>query len=400
MILNRNLANELFRAFTIKRWNDRLRPMELYEMDKHAHKMMIAWCLGKYEEARGLAIDWERLVRSGIFELYRRIVISDIKSPIYDRIKLNSRVFRQLNEYVLEHLLPDFGNTSLEEPLREYLTSTPNEKSDLTCRVLGAAHIYASYLEFQSIYAVNPSYYQNIKIQAELLHRIDGYSDLAGIQKLIRRLSISNFVDLCGQLRFQIRWAQIPRIPETTVLGHSLMVAIFAYFMTNDIPHCAKRIYDNFFCGLFHDLPEVVTRDIISPIKRSTPDFENLISDIEHDLAEEEIFPLVEPDWINEIKYFTQDEFSNKYIGEDKAIHPASIAAITKHFNSSEFSPLDGRIVRIADRFSAFLEAWNSVNSGIKSDELTAAIENIGDESENYAKDVPGITELYNSFKN
>ena len=62
MTVNSALANELFRAFHIQRWNDRLRPMDLYEMDKHAHKMIIAYCLGKYEEARGEVIDWTKII--------------------------------------------------------------------------------------------------------------------------------------------------------------------------------------------------------------------------------------------------------------------------------------------------------------------------------------------------
>ncbi|MGZ7169402.1 MAG: HD domain-containing protein [Halobacteriota archaeon] len=31
---------------------------------------------------------------------------------------------------------------------------------------------------------------------------------------------------------------------------------------------CYRRRFHNFFGGLFHDLPEALTRDIISPVKR------------------------------------------------------------------------------------------------------------------------------------
>ncbi len=29
----------------MRRWNDKLRPVELYEIDKQAHKMIVAWML-------------------------------------------------------------------------------------------------------------------------------------------------------------------------------------------------------------------------------------------------------------------------------------------------------------------------------------------------------------------
>lgn len=398
MKIDGNIANELFRAFNIQRWNDRPRPMDLYEMDKHAHKMMIAYCLGKYEESEGREIEWERLIRHSVFELFRRIVTSDIKSPILDQIRKNKQVYHQLNEYVYRQLQPKFAGTSLEEPLRDYLFAKQEGEGDLTDRVISAAHIYASYLEFQSIFPVNPTYYQNIKIQTELSNTLNKYRDLVGIRKLINRLSVSNFIDLCGQLRYQIRWAQTPRVPQTTVLGHSMMVAVLSYFMTVDLPHCPKRIFNNFFCGIFHDLPEVVTRDIISPVKRASNELEDLISSIERELGEQEIFPLIESDWVSEIKYFTQNEFANKYTENGETILAQGIDDITTNYNKDRFSPLDGEIVRAADRFSAFLEAWNSCVAGIKSDEFLAALDKIKKEHIDKSRSPIDFASMFDDF--
>lgn len=398
MTVNSALANELFRAFHIQRWNDRLRPMDLYEMDKHAHKMIIAYCLGKYEEAKGEVIDWTKIIKYSVYELFRRIVISDIKSPIYSEIRKNSEVFRQLNEYIYKELEPKIPDETIKKEIKEYLFMT-DEDADISERVLSAAHIYSSYLEFQTIYPVNPNNYQNIKLETELLNRLNKYMDLVGIQKLINRHTIANFIDLCGQLRFQVRWAQTPRVPQTTVLGHSMMVAVLSFFFTMELPYCPKRLFNNFFCGIFHDLPEVVTRDIISPVKRASSDFEKLISRIEEELAEKEIYPLVEPGWIEELKSFTQDEFQNKITIDSKRIIAQSVSDITNNYNDDRFNPMDGELVRAADRFSAFLEAWNSCTSGIKSEELVNAVNKIKEEYKN--SNIGGIAfdALYSNFK-
>lgn len=398
MTVNSALANELFRAFHIQRWNDRLRPMDLYEMDKHAHKMIIAYCLGKYEEAKGEVIDWTKIIKYSVYELFRRIVISDIKSPIYSEIRKNSEVFRQLNEYIFKELEPKIPDENIKREIKEYLFMT-GEDADISERVLSAAHIYSSYLEFQTIYPVNPNNYQNIKLETELLNRLNKYMDLVGIQKLINRHTIANFIDLCGQLRFQVRWAQTPRVPQTTVLGHSMMVAVLSFFFTMELPYCDKRLFNNFFCGIFHDLPEVVTRDIISPVKRASSDFEKLISRIEEELAENEIYPLVEPSWIDELKSFTQDEFQNKITIDGKHAIAQSVSDITQNYNEDRFNPMDGELVRAADRFSAFLEAWNSCTSGIKSEELMNALNKIKEEYKN--SNIGGIAfdSLYSNFK-
>lgn len=398
MIANFTLVNELFRGFYIQRWNDRIRPMDLIEMDKHAHKMIIAWCLGKYEEKRGNRIDWDLLIKSGIYELLRRIVISDIKSPIFAHISRNKEVFNKLNNYIFRELEAKIESDMIKDELNEYLFNTEPD-SNLTMRILNAAHIYASYWEFQIIKISNPDSYQNIRIETELLNKIDKYNDLDGISKLKMKHTISNFIDLFGQLRFHIRWAQTPRIPRTSVLGHILLVACLAYFFSRENNSCPKRLYNNFFGGLFHDLPEAVTRDIISPIKRSSEEFELLLKDIEMELAEQEIYPLIEQDWINEIKYYIEDEFANKVIVEKNLLkEQITVDIINKNYNDDAFNPYDGEIIRTADQLAAFLEAYNSIMSGVRTEELSKAARKIKDQYQDKTIGKVQINLLYQSF--
>ncbi|MGE5480118.1 MAG: HD domain-containing protein [Chloroflexota bacterium] len=390
MKLNPALINEFFRGFHIQRWNDRIRPMDLIEMDKHAHKMVIAYCLAKYEEARGSEIDWIELIRRGIYELLRRIIISDIKSPIYAEVKSRSDVFEKLNEYVLAEISPKIDDPELLADFTDFLFSeeTPGKP---THDVLQAAHIYSSFWEFQIIKQSNPFSYQNTRIETDLLNRLDRYERLAGLPKLTHKHTISNFIDLYGQLRFQIRWAQSPRLPKTSVIGHSLFVAILAYFFVAQSGGCDRRKINAFFGGIFHDLPEAVTRDIISPVKRSSREFDNLITQLEEELAEEEIFPLLEPEWIPEIKYYSIDEFKNKAIDGDIIRTELAQDELGGKYNSDKYNPYDGKLIRAADQFSAFLEAWHSCSSGIRTDELSGAAMKI---QELYAGQIIGGVDL------
>ncbi|MCX8054410.1 MAG: HD domain-containing protein [Ignavibacteria bacterium] len=401
MIANFELINELFRGFHIQRWNDRVRPMNFTEIDKHSHKLIIAYVLGKYEEKAGKSVDWEKLIQYSIFEFLRRIVISDIKSPIYREIKKNKAVFQKLNEYIYDHLKDKIKNEKINKELEKYLFR--EEGDDLTNKIINAAHIYSSFWEFQIVRTSNPNNFQNLSIETELLQEIKKYTEppneLIGIKKLIERNSITNFVDLCGQLRFQIRWAQTPRVPQTSVLGHMMMVATLVYFFTADLQFCKKRMYNNFFCGLFHDLPEAVTRDIISPVKKSSPEFDKLISDLEKTLAEQEIFPHVEQDWIEELKYFTQNEFENKIIVNNTIKTGQTNSEITDKYNKDEFNPLDGNIVRWADQLAAYLEAWHSINNGIKSQELVSSAISISNKYLNSDINFIDIKTLYKEYQ-
>lgn len=396
MIVNKPLLQELFRGFHIQRWNDRVRPMELLEMDKHAHKMIIAYCLGKYEEDRGNKVNWQEIIKGGIYELLRRITISDIKSPIYNTIRKNTDVFKRLNNYVFSELEQKITNEEIRKELKKYLNHELITDK-LSSRILEAAHIYSSYWEFRIIKQSNPQTYQTIKIETELLNTIDSFSDLAGISKLTNMHTITNFIDLFGHLRFQVRWAQLPRIPKTSVLGHSLMVACTAYFFARDNGACDKRLYNDFFGGLFHDLPEAVTRDIISPVKQSSKELEVLLKDIERDLAEKEIFPLVEKEWKEEIKYFIIEEFLNKvYDGEPKK--GMGVDEINEKYNEDKFNAYDGRLVKAADNLAAFMEVWNSCHSGIKTVELSTAAAKIKSENTMKIGNID-LKELYSHFE-
>ncbi|MDX9789970.1 MAG: HD domain-containing protein [Candidatus Kapabacteria bacterium] len=400
MIINYPLLNELFRGFNIQRWNDRIRPMELIEMDKHAHKMMIAYCLCKYEESRGMEVNWQLIIKNGIYELIRRIVISDIKSPIYAEVKKNKTVFKELNNYVYKKLEPKIENDLIRNEIADFLFHE-EDKEDLSVRILEAAHIYSSYWEFQIIRQANPFNYQNIRLETDLLNRIDNFKDLLGIQKLTDRHTIANFIDLCGQLRFQIRWAQVPRVPKTAVLGHSLMVAIISYFFARENEACGKRLFNSFYGGLFHDLPEAVTRDIVSPIKRSSSEFDNLIKHLEMKLAENEIFPLIEEDWIEEISYFIVDEFENKIVSNSEKISQGiSINDLNTKYNDDVYNPMDGEAIRAADHLAAFLEAWSSCSVGIKTEELVNAAQKIKESYDEKSIGKVNIKALYSNFRN
>ena len=43
--IRKSLLQLVFSGSFMKRWNDKMRPMELVEVDKQAHKMIVAWLL-------------------------------------------------------------------------------------------------------------------------------------------------------------------------------------------------------------------------------------------------------------------------------------------------------------------------------------------------------------------
>lgn len=371
-MIKKGLIDTICEAANIQRWNDHVRPMELTELDKQAHKMVIAYVLAKFEETerRGTEIKWNNLIEGGIFEFLQRVVLTDIKPPVFHRMMMKKG--RKLNEYVLEKLEKDIEDLKgdFKRKFKEYLF---NDDYSMERRILKAAHYLATNWEFRIIYTANPVVYGIEKTKEEIENQIEDHYELIGVQKMFLGKKSFGFIDLCGQLRFQQRWATTPRIPKTSVLGHMLIVAMLSYFCSNEIGACPKRIYNNFFAALFHDLPEVLTRDIISPVKRSVKGLQDIIKEYEQMQTEETILPLLPSPWHKEIRYFIEDEFENKIIenGELKGIY--SIKEINEKYNEDKFSPLDGELIKVCDDLAAFIEASKSMEYGIKSRHLEEA---------------------------
>ena len=237
--------------------------------------------------------------------------------------------------------------------------------------ILKAASYLSTKWEFSIIYQTSSFLSDIDKTKIAVEEEIEDYYELIGVRKIAMGKKLAHLVDISGRLRFQKRWAQTPRIPNTSVLGHMLIVAFLGYFYSLDIKACEKRVENNFFCALFHDLPEALTRDIISPVKYSVSGLDDIISEYEIRKIEDEILPFVPLKFREEFKYILglyddkKDEFSNK-------IKTDTIKEVqnTNDYNENKFNAIDGKALKACDRVAAFIEATLSISYGVKSKEL------------------------------
>jgi putative hydrolase of HD superfamily len=369
IMINKGIIERFYEAASIQRWNDHARPLELTELGKQAHKMVIAYVLARAEESeRQVKLDWRYLIEGGLFEFLHRVILTDIKPPVFHQMMRQKG--KELNQWVLGQLKRDIGMIpeNFQDKFYHYFFTAPPE-GQLERRILKAAHYLATKWEFRLIYNMNRFVYGIEKTRAEIEAEIEDYYDLAGVQKLLLDKKLSGFIDLCGQLRFQQRWAQSPRIPKTAVLDHMLIVAMLSYLCSLEIGAGEKRLYNNYFAALFHDLPEVLTRDIVSPIKSSVAGLQGLIKEYEDLQIKERLLPLLPPAWHEEILYFIEDEFSNKIRQNGRMVKGIATEAMNQ-YNEDVFSPVDGNLLRACDHLAAFIEAALSIKQGIKSHHL------------------------------
>jgi putative hydrolases of HD superfamily len=388
--IRKGLLQLIFSGAYMLRWNDKQRASELYEIDKQGHKMLLACALWQ-QNSQHLGIEakhsmGQKIIEGGLFDYLYRMVITDIKPPVFYRIKEKPEHFRQLTEYVIAKLEPIVAplDSGFWQRFCEYHRQ-PDDSSQ-EARILSAAHLYASRWEFNCLRPLNSFDEEMPHIERSFQNRLDSLRDVAGVPALLEKENtLARFANICGMLRFQIRWTQVPRIPATSVLGHMFLVATYAYCYSLTIHGCTARCNNNFFCGLFHDLPELLTRDIISPVKRSVPLLPELIREYEEQELESHIFaPLRKQGFdglANDIGYYlglaTGSEFfeSTRVDGVVKRIDDFS--ALHSSCNANALDPKDGELIKVCDTLAAFLEASNSLRHGVSSAHLVQAAGNL-----------------------
>lgn len=375
-MFDRAFVLKIFEGFSIERWNDLVRPFELIEMDKTAEKTVLAYMIGKMEEARGNAVDWNRVIYGTLFDLLRKIALCDIKAPVQRMIHDDyPDEYVKLNYWVIDQYRSVIRDASLLDEFSKYILSTA-DKNDITWRVLRAAHKYSAMREVEMIRPVNePS--RLTGIDSGLNKDIEGFLDLRGLQLLVAKQLPYDFIMEIERLRFQTRWNQTPRVPRTSVLGHSYFVAALTLLMSRDLGCGPQRTYNNFFSALFHDLPEAVTRDIISPVKQATHDLPGIVKKIEDRIVELELLPLMDASFRDEILYFTNSEFDNRIRNDSGATEIVSFDDLRDKYVDDRFMPVDGKLVRAADHIAAFVEADSSIQYGITSNHLRDGRKNI-----------------------
>jgi len=356
------------------RWNDHLRPLDLTEVDKQAHKAAIAWVLGMYEKyENGTDIDWQRLIEHGMFSFLKRTVLTDLKPQLLHRME--DEKFDEVNDYVIAEVktgIPDM-EPSLLKRFEDYLREPQDTIED---KIVSAAHYMATNWEFNIIYDMNKRSFGIEQTKTALAMELSSYSDLLGVRRVIDSQSMT-FVDLIGQLRFQQRWTRIPRMPQTTVLGHSLMVAIMVYLNDLDKGVTGRQIYNDYYTALFHDLPEVLTKDVITPVKVNVHGLVEILDEYEHELMNTKIMPLIPEAWHDEFRFLTFEPFSDK--------------------DDERYGKVDGKCVKLCDVMGAYLEANVSRRIGIHSSKLRQGEESLRSRLESTGEPI-GAKELMERF--
>lgn len=394
-MIRKALISSIYEAASIQRWNDHVRPaIGFSELDKQAHKMVYAYTLAKCEGEGNF--DPLLLIEGGIFEFLHREVLTDIKPPVYH--SLMKQKGDQINRWIFDQLRGrcECIGGGFYDKLCRYFSDPEYAKKEK--QILRAAHYFATDWEFKVIYPLNSTTFAIEEVKSEVERGLSECNTFDGFGRFATSPDLQKFLSLIGKLRYQQRWSRAVRMPQTYVMGHMLVVAILSYLCSAEIGACRARTINNFFGALFHDVPEVLTRDIVSPVKSSVEGLDDIIKEIEEEQMKKVISPLVTKEIWADLEYYTQDEFSTRITDGGKIIHTTS-DEINAHYNDDRFNPVDGEIIRACDHLSAYLEAYMSLRFGIQSEQLQSGYHNLFQVYENRIIGGVDFGQLFDYFR-
>lgn len=280
----------LTRGLSIIRWNNFPRVVDTMQMDNVGSTLHAALFLAYQEEKlTGVQIDTLYLMKKIIFTSLADLILSDINSGTKWYIKkLDEKIFDELYEKAYGFFLSGEAPEVLKKDFTETLHRDDKILED---KIYLAAKKYIWYVEastnarvFEEIYEVPLG---EIKESLKVLSQ-----DLGSLKELLRNSDYEKYLAHIFRLSYSMRWNQYQRNTPISVMSHKVVVCYISYVIgmiwnetweENDIQDMLMR-------AIYHDVPEVITWDIITPTKKAVPWFVELLEKVEETMMDDYLF--------------------------------------------------------------------------------------------------------------
>lgn len=326
----------LARGTKIKRWNNFPRIEYVSFLDNIGFVIHIALFLAHLEEKNGVRVDTLYIIKKVMFESLKGLMLSDINAGTRDYITaINADMYKQVEKVALEKIL----SLPWIESIKQDISLTLWMEKEKENTIIRAARKYSAWKEC----SVNAKVYTEtfevpLHIIEKELHELSGI--LPSLKTLLESQDYQTYLSHIRRLSHSIRWSGENRLVPISVMSHLVIVAFISYcmFMIENLSWKKDwNLKTMLYTAFYHDIPEAITGDILSPIKNSVVWFPEVIEQAEEKMLHDYMFCHIEEDY--------------KAFLTPLLFHP--------------FDTEDGKIVKYADILSALYEAkievifWN-----------------------------------------
>lgn len=337
-------TNEVFRHLNnLRRWTSFSAQSKYNELSKQSLNCITAFILASFAENEGKVVRWERFPKIALYRAYQRAyVLYDTPEHTIDEICKLGDIPRDVFDETTRQIITE----KTEQVFADFLASGSGTFEESIYKAATKVATLVELMEISS--AISPQSY--LRKSQEISKALQPYyATVPGLEYVAdSNGQIFQVLQVISHLRNRTRWAAHSYIIECSVLGHLFDTGVFAYIMAleqknHDEEYAAKM----FWMGIFHDVAEVWTSDIPSPIKDRITGFRRAT-----ELYEQEKLDL---------------EFYSK-------LPPFAVSKLQKLLTEIDKNEQTHRLIKGADYLSADSECWRQYVAGSRDPYFRGAI--------------------------
>lgn len=327
-----DLINLVKIMFSMRRWNNKPTFDSISEASNSGFVLHIAHLLAMIEIESGNKVDMVKLISRILLKDMPKCIISDISLSTKSMIQSLSpaawdKLYKSSIEEVLKHV-PDQFKDQFEDAM------VNSRDGSIEGSIVNAADLYAAFTEAEINLRFFPEYFKEpFESINDKMKRVE----INSFKKVLESDELHTYLSLIRTLIYAIRWNQHPRTVPTTVSGHTFFVTFVAYLMAKETE--SVDVLNTIERAIFHDVPEALTGDIISPTKRRVEGFESAVEEVESKMVHKVLLPLL-PD------------------------------EIAKHYDPLMLKPfeggIEGKIAKASDLMGSLVECKMEIENGMQ----------------------------------
>lgn len=303
-------TNKVFvRLNNLRRWTDFTTQSKYNELAKQAFNCIVAYMLAKTCEHEGKKICYENFPKIALGRAFAKVHVyfDTPEHKIHEICDLSGK-----NKAELDRVAKEIIKEETDEWFADFLDVDPNTYET---RIYKAATKIATYIELLE----QQHNSEHLSKLQEIFIDLNKYMDIPGVKEFINHESeIFKLLQKISTLRNQNRWAVHCYTMECSVLGHLFDTAVWAYLIAlSNAEDTEETATKKFFIGIFHDIAEVWTKDIPSPIKNRIPGFREATEKFELEMLDRHMYSVV-PEYLKEaLKSVMMEDDANKCLKDE-----------------------------------------------------------------------------------
>ena len=247
------------------------------------------------------------IIKKIIFSSFSEFILSDINSGTKNTIKkldsdMYEAVYSKAYRYFLKYDAPDCLKCDYEDII--FWEGRAREDT-----LIYAAKKYVWYTEalpnariFPEMYDI---YMREMKDELDMIsHKLPSLKQLQTTERYQKYLSH------IYRLSSSMRWNQYNRKAPISVMSHTVIIVYLSYVIAMlDSQTTDELVLEMLLRAVYHDVPEVITWDIISPTKKAVPWFADLLEKVESHMLDEYFFEYIDEAYRDILKPYLLDPF-------------------------------------------------------------------------------------------